>query len=195
MLKKTLLTLSCLSLVVCGCSRTTPSSFYVLNDMAPKTQRIRTQPLDLGIGPITLPKYLNTPQIVTRKHNHQLQLDEFHRWAEPLHDNIKRVLGDNLLALLPSSRVINYPWQRSVHIDTQVQVDIRRFEMDEHDDCILVAHWSLFEGKDHKTLLIRDKTYRIARCTTQDYRQIARLMSRNLLALSQDIARDIRRHR
>ena len=56
----------------------------------------------IGVGPITVPKYLDRPQIVTRSGRNQLALGEFDRWAEPLQDNVLRVLAENLAFLIPT---------------------------------------------------------------------------------------------
>jgi hypothetical protein len=146
----------------------------------------------LGIGPVTLPKYLNQPQIVTRENHNQLFLDEAHRWAEPLHDNITRVLADNISGLLHSSRIINYPWRGNTKMDYQITVDIRRFEMDECNNSVLIANWSIIQGNTSKVLQTHHSIYKIHSPAHQSYEQIAQLMSRNLMRLSSDMAQKIR---
>ena len=60
-----------------------PKRFYTLNSMA---SNLIKQPIEetrhdvyLGIGLIKLPKYLNRPQIVTRKSQNQIQVSEFQK--------------------------------------------------------------------------------------------------------------------
>ena len=87
------------SLLGLGACASTPSRFYILNTLTasetiPATAAARGPVI--GVGPITFPKYLDRPQIVTRASRHQLTLGEFDRWAEPLQDNVSRVLAENL---------------------------------------------------------------------------------------------------
>jgi uncharacterized protein len=71
-----------------GCASTQPSRFYVLTDLAsvesPPQVTTAGQGPAVGVGPVTLPKYLDRPQIATRAGRHELAYDEFERWAEPL---------------------------------------------------------------------------------------------------------------
>lgn len=185
------LSLSIAALTIVGCTRSAPTQFYVLNQMAgaPLSSQAHSSPRTLGIGPVRIPKYLDQPQIVTREDFNQLHLDETHRWAEPLDDNISRVLGDNLLRLAPGSRLVNYPWRGNTKVDYQIKVDIRRFEMDAANNCVLSANWSIVQGKTKKVLQSHQSFYKIHTDRQQSYEQIANLMSRNLMRLSRDIAK------
>ena len=51
----------------------------------------------IGVGPVTVPDYLDRPQIATRSSSSSLQFSEFDRWAEPLEKNLMRVLADQPL--------------------------------------------------------------------------------------------------
>ena len=93
-----LVTLGGLLLGLEACT-STPSRFYVLSSLSASetiAATAATQGPVIGVGPITLPKYLDRPQIVTRAGSNQLALAEFDRWAEPLQDNVARVLAENL---------------------------------------------------------------------------------------------------
>ena len=74
-----------------------PSNFYVLSALPESETAVKgvgnESALSIGIGPITLPIYLDRSQIVTRISRNELKMDEFHRWAEPLKENFFRVLA------------------------------------------------------------------------------------------------------
>jgi hypothetical protein len=55
---------------------------------------------------VDIPGYLDRSQIVTRSHN-RLHLAEHDRWAEPLRDNIARVIAEDLAGLCPGSRIVH----------------------------------------------------------------------------------------
>src|SRR5262245_24922482 len=111
-------------LVLSGClGSTPPTQFYVLppltgGDTAAPTagQRAPT----LGVGPVTVPPYLDRPQIVTRASRVKLALADFEQWAGPLPDTIARVLAENLALLIPTDRVVLFPWPRTIEPDAQV---------------------------------------------------------------------------
>lgn len=190
MIKKlAIITLSALVLTSCG--RSKPSNFYVLTPMSPKRTQVFRKHLNIGVGPVSLAQYLNKPEIVTRKNNNQLALAEFHRWGESLDSNITRVIGENITAQMPGSHAFNYPWTAQTPVDYQVIVDVRRFEMNEKDHCILKAQWSIYKKNSSKALLTHSRRYTIRTQHETDYRHIAVLMSRNLFRMSNDITADL----
>ena len=84
--------------------------------------------LTLGVGPVTVPPYLDRPQIVTRTSRAKLALADFEQWAGPLADTIARVLSEDLALLIPTERVVLYPWPRTIDPDYQVTVEVLQFD-------------------------------------------------------------------
>src|SRR4029453_549757 len=84
-------------LVLSGClGSTPPTQFYLLpprpsGDTAPPASA-GPRDLTLAVGPVTVPPYLDRPQIVTRTSRAKLALADFDQWAGPLADTIARVL-------------------------------------------------------------------------------------------------------
>jgi uncharacterized protein len=60
----------------------------------------------LAVGPVTVPPYLDRPQIVTRTSRAKLTLADFEQWAGPLADTTARVLSEDLALLIPTERVV-----------------------------------------------------------------------------------------
>src|SRR5882762_7561588 len=114
-------------LVLSGCfGSTPPTQFYLLPsptsvDTAPPSSASQRD-LTIGVGPVTLPPYLDRPQIVTRASRAKLVLADFDHWAAPLQDTVTRVLAENLSLLIPTDRVVLYPWPRTKDPDYQVTV-------------------------------------------------------------------------
>jgi hypothetical protein len=91
-------------LAACATGTSAPSRFYVLAPLEAPEAEPQLAPgercLAIGIGPVEIPAYLDRPQIVTRLSNNELNLAEFDKWAEPLRDNLIRVLAENISSLL-----------------------------------------------------------------------------------------------
>src|SRR4030095_6149431 len=80
-------------LVLSGCfGSTPPTHFYLVpsltgGDTAPPVSADQRD-LTLGVGPVTVPPYLDRSQIVTRTSRAKLTLADFDQWAGPLADTM-----------------------------------------------------------------------------------------------------------
>jgi uncharacterized lipoprotein YmbA len=135
---------------------------------------------------VTLPPYLDRPQIVTRASRAKLALGEFDQWAAPLQDTFARVLAENLSLLLGTDRVLLHPWPRTTDVDYQVTVDVIRFDGGVDNDVVLAVRWSLM-SVDGKELAMRKARFQ-APANPRDYEATVTAMSRSLEELSRDIA-------
>jgi uncharacterized protein len=180
-------------LALTGCTATSqPSKFYLLNSFPSTAPAIGKAPADLaiGIGPMTIPEYVDRPQIVTRVSTNELSLAEFHKWAEPLKDNIPQVLADNVAVLLKTDQVVIYPWKRTASIDYQVTIDITRFDAMAPGEAHLIARWYVF-GEDTRTILDTKNSHFTTPIQGPDYAVIVSALNRTLDELSQAIATSI----
>jgi uncharacterized protein len=182
------------SLLWLGACASTPSRFYILNtlpvsEMIPATAAERGPVI--GVGPITLPKYLDRPQIVSRASRHQLALGEFDRWAEPLQENVSRVLAENLALLIPTDHVRLDPWPRSARIDYQVRVEVRHFDGWLGGESSLMARWSLLDQGERE--LVSRTLHLNAPAGGRDHEALVVAMNQMLEGLSRDIAAAIQR--
>jgi uncharacterized protein len=182
--------LSVVLLVLSGCAKTPPTRFYVLPALTgaetAALSSVVKPDLTIGVGPVTLPPYLDRPQIVTRASLTKLELGEFDQWAAPLQDTFARVLAENLSLLLGTDRVLLHPWPRTTDVNYQVTVDVIRFDGGVGGEVVLAVRWSLI-GADGKELTMR-KTRFQAPANPQDYEATVTAMSRILEDLSRDIA-------
>lgn len=97
--------------------------------------------ISVGIRQIKLPAYLDRPQIVTRIGENELSLSYTHQWAEPLLQSISRVLNKELGARLPNANISTYPWSLTQAHDAEIRIHINRFEIVDHQNCVLDAKW------------------------------------------------------
>jgi hypothetical protein len=144
----------------------------------------------VGVGPVTLPAYLDRPQIVTRRSPDELDLSDFDRWAGPLDDNIERVLAQDLATLLRTDRVALFPWPVSRSVPRQIVVDMLRFDGSLGGEVVLDARWRVV-ANDGKELVLKRSTLSEA-TGGQGYGTLVAAMSRALAGLSRDIAAALR---
>lgn len=137
---------------------------YLLSAMAPASETasvIADRDIVIGIGPLAFPEYLNRPQIVTRVNGRELQTAPFANWAEPLQQNVTRVLADNITALTQTEAVYTYPWRAVWAPDYQLQMDVSRFDADRGGEAVLAVRWEWVDrtgkplmGRKHSVLRI-----------------------------------------
>jgi uncharacterized lipoprotein YmbA len=142
------LVLAGVAVTAVGCRTSAPTRFYVLTPLAELDASRPTAPprapLNVGVRRVTLPEYLDRPQIVTRIGPSQLAISDFDRWAGPLADEFPRVLALNLGAVLPSNNVVVFPWPRGAPVDYEVSVEVTQFEGRAGGECALVARWTIY---------------------------------------------------
>jgi uncharacterized lipoprotein YmbA len=179
-------------LTCAGCAGGSATTrFYLLTPLtnADGSDRGATAKTSLAVGVrrVTLPDYLDQPQIVTRVGPNQLALAEFDRWASPLANQFTRVLGEDLRGTIPSDRVVVFPWPQTDQLDYEVMVDVAQFEGRLAGDCSLVARWSIY-GRERRAVL-RAGTWSLSEpAKSGDYDAIAAAQSRLIAALSREIA-------
>jgi uncharacterized lipoprotein YmbA len=130
-----------------GCAITgesPPTQFYILSSTAAATQVSAIQET-IGLAPISLPRYLDRPQIVTVEPGGRVTLAEFHRWAEPLAAGFSRVLAEGLSARLPGKAVVVLP--APLPVTRTVEIQVQDFRTDS-DRCVLTVTWRLRRGNE-----------------------------------------------
>lgn len=138
-------------LTACGGS---PAIRHYLIAPEPAARSAATLPAGrvIGLGPVSVPEYLARPGMAVRTTTNRIEYRDDERWAEPLAENLRRVLRDNLGALLQGTPIRAYPWPRSEAVDYQVRVDITRFDADAAGTVTLEGNWSLLDGKGGELL-------------------------------------------
>jgi uncharacterized protein len=174
-----------IALAGCGlitAPRTISPRFFVLNAVAPSSGE--RSDLTIGLGPISLPSYLDRPEMARRVDANQIAYDPEARWAEPLQGNFQRTVAANFVLLLGPTRIEYFPWYRTETFDVIVTIAVSRFEVQPDDTVLLLARWSVRSG-DNVTQLVRETMYsRPAGSPDQN----AAALSAVLAELSQEIA-------
>ncbi len=164
LLTSSIFILAAFATVAGGCSlpltpRPDHSKFFVLSPIA--APAAAASPLTIGLGPITIPEYLQRQEIVTRVAPNRLLLSSNDRWAQGLESNFTQVLAQDLTATLGTTRITTYPWYRTTQIDFQIKVAVYRFEANSKGTVNLTAHWEILDGSG-KLLYATDSTFTAA---------------------------------
>lgn len=145
----------------------------------------------VGVVPVNLPDYLDTPQMVVRSTRNTLERSELHQWGAPLAENFANALADNLGAMIPTDQVIVLPGSAAVRADYHVAVEVSKFERDTQGLVTLVARWALL-GDDGTSLISVSRSVYSLPAPADDYDAIAAAMSDTLAKVSEDIAAALR---
>jgi len=198
----------CLTIYLAGCINTPLPDYYVLTPEsaqpgsglldavevdgtatdAGQSGLSQLSDLAVGVGPITIPETVNRQNIVTPRDANQLEVAEFHRWSEPLRENISRVVITNLAERLGVSKLYAYPWLRA-QIDHIARIDVLRMTGELGNEVYLQVRWQILTGsKPHELLDTRITEYRQA-VSGGGYSSLVAAYSMAYASLSDDIAR------
>ncbi len=184
---RTLSVIACIALLV-ACGSTPRSDYYMLS--ADAQGKPGTTGPSLGVGPISVPEYLNMREMVLNRSDHKLKLADFDRWAEPLDAGISRVVAVNLAVLLETQNVQVFPWRRDSIPEYAVRISVIQFAAHERDTR-LVAEYAITRPKTAESVSHNIRQFTTV-ASTGDPESIAAAYSTLLLQLSEDIAAELR---
>ena len=187
-----------LSLALAGClgGQSPPTSFYMLSPLNPSQTGTLAATADgrirIGLSTVTVPEYLNRSEIVINLDNTVYQLADFSKWAEPLSDNLTRVLEENLTNLLHDDSIdIFLASDSSILPDYRLEVDVLRLDGNLGDQVTLVAQWALLAAEEDDLIVMRRSEYQ-ASAADNTYKELVLAKSRTIEKLSQDIALNVK---
>ena len=178
-------------LIMIGCAGSAPTKFYSLHSLITAEAAQKAVSADhniaIGIGPVKIPDYLDRPNIITRTGQHEVNIDDFNKWAGSLKSDISRVLAENLSIILSTDRVYTYPWESYIPLKYRVVVNVTRFDGVFGEDVLLNANWSILGKNGKKPLLINRSSFS-EKTVEKSYAALVDAQSRLLENLSRDIA-------
>jgi len=186
-----------LSASIPGCSSNVPTNFYLLTPTP--EQRVTSNPsadssadrvqnesgTRAGVRIVTVPEYLNRLGLVTRPNPNELNVSTTERWAEPLADNITRVLISNIGAQCKGLSVMALPQPGVNDTKIELRVSFIRFER-EADQVILQAHAVIVDTASKLSRTKNDFEIR-KECSGREASDTANCMSGALANLSSRI--------
>lgn len=186
------------TLILSACTAQS-TSFYTLSTLKPEADQpdVTLEPakktdIAVGIGPVTIPSYLERPEIVLRASDNRMVLTELDNWIEPLESMVPRILADNVAYLLVSDRVFVLPQRRSLSLDYRAEIDVIRFDAASSGNVVLDVQWWIYKS-DERRPLRQERTRHVERLPSiAGPADIAAAMSSALGALSQALAEAIK---
>lgn len=183
---------------ILSCAVSAPTRFYTLTPMKTSQDLTRVKSLDssgltIGVGPVNFPEYLNRSEIMTQVGPNQYDLSEFHKWAEPLESNFRRVLSENLSFLLKTDNLAVLSWDSLARFDYLIKINVLRFQPTYKDTAVLEAQWTISKKGTQQSLLSCQHVYQEP-LKGEGYSAAVSALSRATASLSKDIAESISSH-
>jgi uncharacterized lipoprotein YmbA len=169
-----------------------PTNFYMLSPLSPSQAGTSAASAEgrirIGLVTVVVPEYLNRNEIVVNLDNTVYRLAEFNQWAEPLNDNLTRVLEENLTNLLRDDSIdVFLTTDSSIPTDYRLEVDVLRLDGNLGDQATLVAQWALLEAEQDELIQMQRSEYQEP-AADNTYKELVLAKSRTIEKLSRDMA-------
>jgi uncharacterized lipoprotein YmbA len=169
-----------------------PTNFYMLSALSPSqagtSAAIAEGRIRIGLATVVVPEYLSRNEIVVNLDNTVYRLAEFNQWAEPLNENLTRVLEENLTNLLRDDSIdVFLATDSSIPTDYRLEVDVLRLDGNLGDQVALVAQWALLGAEEEDLILMRRSEYQEP-AADNTYKGLVMAKSRTIEKLSRDMA-------
>ena len=152
-----------LALVSSGClvGRSREARTFVLDPLAARGAAAPTAApaAVVGVARVSVPGWIDRPQVTARGPAGEILTDDFSRWGEPIAKGIQRVLAENLAALLPDRRVVTTPFSTDETIDHRLEVTLVEAARQADGSVLLEARWDVL-GASGEVLLRRRSSQR-----------------------------------
>jgi len=143
----------------------------------------------LAIGPVTIPDYLDRPEIVTRSSRNQLTIADFDRWGGSVATDINRVLAENLSSQLAPQGISVVMSRTPAPIRYKVPISFNRFEAS-GETVMLWAQWGIVDQEEYAPAATGESVI-TKPVTGKTYLDVVAAMSDALADLSKDIAKSM----
>ena len=137
-----LLAAAAIVLAACGGSPV-KESFYTLSGPQAPMPAASSAPASIFVGPVTVPEAVDRLPMVLRTAANQVEIDDAHRWAEPLKAAIPRVLAETLMREMATPNVRYTRVGSPPEADFRVAVEVQRFESSLAQGATVDALWTV----------------------------------------------------
>lgn len=145
----------------------------------------------VGIGPVTLPGYVDRAELVFQSSDFQFQVPATVRWAGTLSENFTRTLATDVAARLGSGNVLAYPFPANARPRVQVTVNVQQFHAVSGGDAILEAGWQV-EDPASRRVRRRQNLRLTERIVGDGYPAVVAAESRLVARLADAVAASVR---
>lgn len=174
----------------CVLKHSAPARLFVLQAVAQPPVSNSDAPRGvLGVQRVSVPAWMDRPEITARKQRGEIVADPLARWGEPITRGIQRVITENLAVLLPERHLVAAPFPVGQAVDHRVDIAITEGGRQADGSVLLEARWAVL-GRDGAILVQRRSSHRTAVVATADGTVTA--LSEALASLSGEIANAVR---
>ncbi len=185
--------MACLALLPAGCvlKHSAPARLYVLQAVArgPAAATGDAPRGVLGVQRVSVPAWMDRPEITARTGSGEIVPDPLARWGEPITRGIQRVVTENLAALLPERHLVAAPFPMSRAVDHRLDLAITEGARQADGSVLLEARWAIL-GPDGAVLVQRRSSHRTGAVATAE--GVVSATSEALALLSGEIAAAMR---
>jgi uncharacterized lipoprotein YmbA len=135
-----------LAVLAAGCRISPNARFYTLTSLA--SPSAPPSSLFVVVGPVSVPGTVDRSEMVVSAGANEVRVDELHRWASPLQDNLSRVVAQNLATTLGTPRVVLSGDATHADPEYRVAIEVLGFESSPGRYARLDAVWTVREGSD-----------------------------------------------
>jgi uncharacterized lipoprotein YmbA len=95
----------------------------------PPMSVLKTCPVKFAVREVTLPGYLNRPEVVLGGDSYQVRASALHLWAAPLGVELTRLTAQGLQEILGGSQAMPYPVRQFERPDWVLSIDLKRINL------------------------------------------------------------------
>ncbi|WP_353152939.1 PqiC family protein [Pollutimonas bauzanensis] len=192
MIRPICISLLVLTLGIAACTTSAPVRHYtLLNPKIDVQSQGEPSRFVLEVLPVSLPEYLNQPQLVVRQDdNGMLSVLDDERWLGPLDEEIRNALSAQLANRLGTQDVAGLSWPSDVQV-IKVKLQVRRFDAWPGKLVQLEAGWTVGDARETGDAKLVCHG-RFEEPAAAGYPELVQAQQRVIAALAQQIAQDAR---
>lgn len=183
-------------LLVVACTSNNSATFYLLKPIPSSNLKLiqnndATAKITVLVKLVNFPEYLDQPQMVIRENDYKLQINEDHRWAEPIKNDFTRVFVKNLNSRITPNDARVYSKLDGSKPDYQLSIEVFQMDVNMDDEAVLKSEWSLSTGKKAKLVTRQNNEY-IVPIKNNSFESGVEAQSKAIGLLADQIAETIR---
>ena len=175
--------------VLAGCGSAPKESYYTLTTPPAPLPAAAANAVSIYVGPVAVPEAVDRSPMVLRTGPTQVDIDDFHRWAEPVKEGIGRAVADQLGRELGTPRVLAGRAASGSTVDYRVAIDVQRFDSSLAEGATLDAAWTVTPAKGSAR---SGRTFAQEPAASRDHAGVAAAHRKALEKLAKDVAAAIR---
>ena len=165
-------------------------NYYLLQSFQEEQHPYSSDTLTIDIKLIGFPQYLDRNQIVTHGQDSRIRVATSENWAEPLRDNLLRILRKDMSLLLPKAHITLSPWEESQHNALKIDLLINDFSGRLAKETIVDINWTIRkneqifdQGRFYADQPIGDSYSDLASGLSQSIEKLSHALAKKLITI------------